>query len=77
MIKTKILNFFNYGLDRETVKIADIALIHVTKKQRRRFLKKIRFSQKLNPNKLKVVLLQVSQKKKSLHFLDGFVRAGV
>ncbi len=76
MIKSKVLSFFNYGIDKKTMKMVTPVLAHVNKDHRNLFLKKVRSSQKLNPDLLKNVLTDVSAKKKPLHFLDGFLRVG-
>ncbi len=76
MIKSKVLSFFNYGIDKETMEMVTPVLAHVSKDQRKLFLKRVRSSQKLNPDLLKNVLTDVSDKKKPLHFLDGFLNAG-
>ncbi len=75
-IKTKILNFFNHGIDNETMEAVDIALMNVNKKQRKGLFKKIKSAQKTNPNKLKLVLSELSSNKRSLYFLDGFISGG-
>ncbi len=77
MIKTKILSFFNLDGNNDLNKLTDIALIGVSKPQRKYFLKKIKLSVKSNPDKLKSILLNVSQNKASIDYLAGFISARV
>lgn len=89
MIKSKVLSFFNYGIDKddtettdthgidkETLCLVNPVLAHVNKDHRKLFLKRVRSSQKLNPDLLKNVLIYIATKKKPLHFLDGFLIVG-
>lgn len=77
MIKTKILSFFNLDGNNELNKLTDIALMDVSKPQKKYFLKKIKLSVRSNPDKLKNVLLGVAEKRASIDYLAGFVSARV